>query len=174
MIDTKRLILRPFKEKDFEETYSIYKNEEVCSYLLHEPWNIQNARCEFQKKLNNHQLDRESRLDLAVVINQKVIGDVSVWFTEMKETVEIGYSFDVSAKGKGLAAEACRALVEWLFNEKKVHRIQATLDARNSRSAKLCERIGMRKEAHFIQDFWNKGEWTDSFVYGMLLHDLNK
>ncbi len=37
---------------------------------------------------------------------------------------------------------------------------------------RLCERIGMRKEAHFIQDFWNKGEWTDSIVYGMLLSDL--
>lgn len=37
----------------------------------------------------------------------------------------------------------------------------------------LCERIDMRKEAHFIQDFWNKGEWTDSIVYGMLLSDLN-
>ncbi|PFJ45391.1 GNAT family N-acetyltransferase, partial [Bacillus cereus] len=37
---------------------------------------------------------------------------------------------------------------------------------------KLCERIGMRKEAHFIQDFWSENEWTDSLVYGMLSSDL--
>ena len=38
----------------------------------------------------------------------------------------------------------------------------------------LCERVGMRKEAHFIEDYWSKGEWTDSFVYGMLLSDVKK
>ena len=42
------------------------------------------------------------------------------------------------------------------------------MDARNLGSAKLCENIGMRREAHFIKDFYSKGEWTDSFIYGML------
>lgn len=92
----------------------------------------------------------------------------------MKDTVEIGFSFLNTVSGKGYATEATRSLAENLFNEFNVHRIQANLDARNEASKKLCERIGMRKEAHFIQDFWNKGEWTDSIVYGMLLSDLNK
>ena len=35
-----------------------------------------------------------------------------------------------------------------------------------------AERIGMRREAHFIQDYWSKGEWTDSYVYAMLEGDL--
>jgi RimJ/RimL family protein N-acetyltransferase len=30
----------------------------------------------------------------------------------------------------------------------------------------------MRREAHFIKDFYSKGEWTDSFIYGMLVSDL--
>lgn len=55
-----------------------------------------------------------------------------------------------------------------------MHRIQANLDARNTASAKLCENLGMRREAHFIKDYWNKGEWTDSFIYGMLITDKNK
>ncbi|MGH1444310.1 MAG: GNAT family N-acetyltransferase, partial [Exiguobacterium profundum] len=42
------------------------------------------------------------------------------------------------------------------------------LDARNVASQKLCERVGMRKEAHFLRDYWNKNEWTDSMVYAML------
>ena len=52
-----------------------------------------------------------------------------------------------------MATEAVSSLVLKLFNECNVHRIQANLDARNTASQKLCERIGMRKEAHFIQDF---------------------
>lgn len=90
----------------------------------------------------------------------------------MKDTVEIGYSFSSVSGGKGYAKEAVGSFIAHLFNDYHVHRIQATLDARNTASQKLCERIGMRKEAHFIQDYWNKNEWTDSIVYGMLDHEL--
>ncbi|WP_313957311.1 GNAT family N-acetyltransferase [Bacillus nitratireducens] len=89
-----------------------------------------------------------------------------------KDTVEIGYSFSNEVVGRGLATEAVSSLVFKLFDEFNVHRIQANLDARNTASQKLCERIGMRKEAHFIQDFWSENEWTDSLVYGMLSSDL--
>lgn len=126
----------------------------------------------FNKKLSNSVLTKESMLSLAVIYNTKVIGDLSVWYTDMKDTVEIGYSFSNEVAGRGLATEAVSSLVFKLFDECNVHRIQANLDARNTASQKLCERIGMRKEAHFIQDFWNKNEWTDSIVYGMLPSDL--
>ncbi|CAM3808138.1 GNAT family N-acetyltransferase [Mesobacillus thioparans] len=111
-------------------------------------------------------------LSLAVVNDSKVIGDLSVWYTGMKDSVEIGYCFANEASLKGCATDAVSSLVKMLFSEFHVHRIQATIDARNKTSQKLCERIGMRKEAHFIKDYWSKGEWTDSMVYGMLLSDL--
>ena len=88
-----------------------------------------------------------------MVEGDRVIGDLSVWYTGMKDTVEIGYSFARETGGKGYATEALRGLVKRLFIEYDIHRIQATLDSRNQASAKLCERIGMRKEALFIQDY---------------------
>ena len=169
---TQRLTIRPFEETDFKDVYSMYQNEETCRYLLHEPWEEHDAREQFQKKLENNQLTKESSLSLAVLYEGKVVGDISTFYTEMKDTVEIGYIFRADYSGKGLATEAVRALVDWLFYEKDIHRIQAYLDTRNTSSAKLCERIGMRKEGHYLQDFWNKGEWTDSFEYGMLREDL--
>lgn len=51
-----------------------------------------------------------------------------------------------------------------MFEKSNIHRIQANLNARNLSSAKLCKNVGMRREAHFIKDYWNKGEWTDSYV----------
>lgn len=173
-ICTERLIIRPFESNDIDDVFNIYNNNNTCKYLLHDKWTDENLEKEFNKKLDNSALIKESVLSLAVVNGTKVIGDLSVWYTDMKDTVEIGFSFLNTVSGKGYATEATRSLVENLFNEINVHRIQANLDARNEASKKLCERIGMRKEAHFIQDFWNKGEWTDSIVYGMLLSDLNK
>ncbi|MYL44303.1 GNAT family N-acetyltransferase [Virgibacillus halodenitrificans] len=173
-IYTERLLIRPFESNDIDDVFNIYNNNNTCKYLLHDKWTVENLEREFNKKLDNSSLTKESVLSLAVVNGTKVIGDLSVWYTDMKDTVEIGFSFLNRVSGKGYATEATRSLVEYLFNEVNVHRIQANLDARNEASKKLCERIGMRKEAHFIQDFWNKGEWTDSIVYGMLLADLNK
>jgi RimJ/RimL family protein N-acetyltransferase len=169
---TERLTIRPFKNDDLFDVFHIYNNEEICRYLLHDKWSSESMQELFEKKLKNRSLSKETSLSLAVVDRTKVIGDLSVWFTGMKDTVEIGYSFSAEVSGKGYATEAVSQLVRKLFNEQQVHRIQATLDARNISSQKLCERIGMRKEAHFIQDFWSKGEWTDSMVYGMLVSDL--
>ncbi|MCW6674491.1 GNAT family N-acetyltransferase [Aerococcaceae bacterium NML160702] len=90
----------------------------------------------------------------------------------MKQTVEIGFVFNLNFFGKGYAKESVKAVVKELFEKYNVHRIQANLDARNLSSAKLCSNIGMRREAHFIKDYWNKGEWTDSYVYGMLITDI--
>lgn len=171
--NTERLIIRPFESTDLHDVFSIYNNDDTCKYLLHDKWTHENMQEELSKKLKNSTLTKETPLSLAVVSDAKVIGDLSVWYTEMKDTVEIGCSFSTEASGQGYATEAVSGLVKKLFSEFNIHRIQANLDARNEASQKLCERIGMRKEAHFIQDFWNKGEWTDSIMFGMLFSDLN-
>lgn len=171
-LKTARLVLRPFIKEDYEAVFDIYKNEDTCKYLLHDAWTDENAEEEFEKKLKNNELTEKQVLNLAVTLEGYVIGDISVWYTGMKDSVEIGYSFLSTSSGKGYATEAVKATVNWLFTERNVHRIQANLDARNHVSSQLCERVGMRKEAYFIQDFWNKGEWTDSFVYGMLQADM--
>jgi RimJ/RimL family protein N-acetyltransferase len=41
-------------------------------------------------------------------------------------------------------------------------------DARNHASARLMERLGMRKEAHFMQNQFMKGEWVDELVFAIL------
>lgn len=95
------------------------------------------CRKKFTKKLANNVLTKESILSLAVIYKTKVIGDLSVWYTNMKDTVEIGYSFSNEVAGRGLATEAVNSLVFKLFNEFNVHRIQANLDARNTASKKI-------------------------------------
>jgi RimJ/RimL family protein N-acetyltransferase len=70
--------------------------------------------------------------------------------------------------GQGFATEAVRAVLGLAFDFYRMHRVVAQLDARNERSARLCERVGMRREGHLRQDWWSKGEWTDTLVYGLL------
>lgn len=153
---TERLMIRSFQSTDLQDVFHIYNNDDTCKYLLHDNGTHENVNDEFRKKLNNQALTKETPLSLVVVCDVKVIGDLSVSYTDMKNTVEIGYRFSNEASGYGYATEVFRGLVRKLFMEFHVHRIQANLDARNVASQELCERIGMRKEAHFIQDYWNK------------------
>lgn len=168
MINTNRLELRTLIEHDLEDVYEIYCCEETCQYLLHEPWNNNNKVSSFEAELKKDDFDSEIGLNLGVVLEDKVIGVLSAWRTEMTDTAEIGFSFNKNYSGQGYATEAAHTLFDYLFIDKNLHRITANCDARNSASAKLCERVGMRKEAHFIKDFWNKGEWTDSYIFAVL------
>ena len=54
------------------------------------------------------------------------------------------------------------------FEELGLHRIAGRLDARNEASARVLERLGMRREAHLVENEFVKGEWTDELVYAML------
>ena len=173
-IKTNRLVIRPFRETDREDLFELYSHENTCRFLLHEAWTASSKSENALKKISANQLAPNTAVSLACVLDGKVIGDISIWYTDMKETVETGFAFHHAYAGKGYATEAMEAIIDYLFTVVKIHRIQACLDARNAPSAKLCRRIGMRKEAHFLKDYWSKGEWTDSFVYGMLLSDFHK
>jgi RimJ/RimL family protein N-acetyltransferase len=48
------------------------------------------------------------------------------------------------------------------------HRVFASVDPRNAPSMKLLERVGMRKEAHFVRGLWFRNEWVDDVVFAIL------
>lgn len=167
-LQTERLTIRPFIMEDFDEAFAIYQRLDVCRYLLHEPWTKENAKAAFMKKIKTQTLTTENSLHLAVDFQGTIIGDLTVFYTEMRETVEIGYTFHPEYSGQGFAIEALQAVITQLFQQHNIHRIQAILDKRNQASEKVCLRLGMRKEGDFKEDFWNKDEWTDTLIYGLL------
>ena len=70
--------------------------------------------------------------------------------------------------GRGYATEATAELLRLGFEELGLHRMYGRLDARNSASARVLEKLGMRHEAQLVENEWVKGEWTDEAIYAML------
>jgi RimJ/RimL family protein N-acetyltransferase len=70
------------------------------------------------------------------------------WHSRQHAAGEIGYVLHPDHGGQGLASEAVRALLEIAFVTIGLHRVSARIDARNLRSLRLAERLGMRREAH--------------------------
>lgn len=71
-------------------------------------------------------------------------------------------------QGRGYATEAIAGLLDYLFREMNLHRVQADVDPQNVPSCSLLERLGLRREGHFRQSLWFKGRWADEYLYAIL------
>ncbi|WP_433955308.1 GNAT family N-acetyltransferase [Janibacter indicus] len=169
-IRTARLVLRPWRDDDVDATLAYYADPEVARHLLEPPWTREVAVARVAERIGRTGLDTP-RQALALVVEHegRVVGDVALWATdETGAKGEVGWVFRPDVAGRGFATEAARALIDHAFDHHGMHRVVAELDARNSASAALCERLGMRLEATHLQDLFSKGEWTDSLVYAVL------
>ena len=81
---------------------------------------------------------------------------------------EIGFTLACEHQGKGYATEAVNRLLDYVFGVLGKHRVIAVTDTRNAPAARLLERVGMRREGHFVEDIWFKGGWGDEYEYAML------
>ena len=171
-ITTARLVIRPFKLNDLNDLVGIHSNPEVVRFLYWETRSKEEMADVLKKRmaaLNPPQPG--STLVLAVVLQEthRVIGEVSLAYRSGEHLQgEIGFVFNPNFQGKGYAKEATQAVLELGFEKLKLHRLSGHCDARNISSFKLMESLGMRREAHFIQNEKFKGEWSDELVYALL------
>ena len=174
-LETERLVLRPFEAGDLDALYKIYSDAEVSRWLYHEPRSLEETRELLGRKIA---LDRFTAVDQwisAAVIereSRQFVGDVVLhWVNDEHKTGEIGFSFDPASQGRGYATEAARALIDLGFDGMGFHRVIGRLEARNSASARVLEKLGMRREALLVENEWVKGEWQSEVVYAILEHE---
>ena len=98
-----------------------------------------------------------------------LIGDLGLHtLADRPGQAEIGFTLAREHQGKGYATEAVNRLLDYVFGVLGKHRVIAVTDARNAPAARLLERVGMRREGHFVENIWFKGEWADEYQYAML------
>jgi RimJ/RimL family protein N-acetyltransferase len=167
---TERLVLRPFRHGDEADVLAYRGRADVVRYMPTDrmPADVAEAFVE-ERRGTTRIVDDHDRIVLAVEHGGRVVGDVMLLAGELaSRQAEIGWVLNPDVQGRGLATEAARELLALAFDHLNMHRVWAQLDPRNVASARLCERLGMRKEAHFRQDLWFKGEWSDTAIYALL------
>jgi len=174
-LETERLTLRPFVESDFAAMHTMRSSPEIVLYLYEKPFTPEQTRDRLRRMMENSAWVREGDwLSVAVVERASgiTVGDLAFhWVSERDRTAEIGFVFDPRHQGKGFATEAARAVVDWAFTTGGMHRVIGRLEARNAASARVLEKLGMRLEAHFVENEWVKGEWGSELVYAVLEHE---
>jgi RimJ/RimL family protein N-acetyltransferase len=174
-IETARLRLRPLSLADLDALLGYRGQEEVCRFLPFEPMTRGQLVVRLRDDFSGTAIDHEGEaltLGVELVETGELIGDVVLFFRSREHAGgELGYVFHPEFGGQGYATEACSAMLALGFEQLGLHRIIARIDGRNHNSAALAARLGMRREAHLVENEMFKGEWSDELVYAMLAQE---
>lgn len=169
--ETGRLVLRPYALTDFEAFHDLHGRDDVARYL---PWETRDEQAS-RAALERHQtvvLENDSDgMTLAAFDKEsgRLVGEFVLFLRSVEHRGgEVGYVLHPDFWGRGMATEGARAMLEIGFGLLGMHRIIARIDARNTGSAAVLERLGMRREALLVKNEWFKGEWGDEADYAIL------
>jgi RimJ/RimL family protein N-acetyltransferase len=169
---TERLDLRPYEESDFEFLYEMQSDPDTTRYLYYGPSSREEVRVSFDLKLKRRVLRGEGEaLQLVAVLRDsgERVGEATLgWPSETHGCGEVGYLVHMAHRGRGYATEMAAEMLRLAFDDFGWHRVIGRLDARNTVSARVLERLGMRLEAHLVSNEFVKGEWGDELDYAIL------
>ncbi len=171
-LEAARLRLRPFRDSDLD-AFLAYRNDPLVA--LHQSWDVPYSREQGRAFLELMQTTRPGepgawyQIAIELKTTAALIGDcVFCLLAEDPRQAEIGYSLIQRYQGQGYATEAVQRLLRYLFEDLHLHRVRAICDVENVASVRLLERVGMRREAQFVESYWIKGRWTSEYWYGLL------
>lgn len=153
-LETERLILRKFTEKDIEALYLILKDKEVNTFL---PWfpleNIEEARAFFRER---YEAAYGSSQAYAYAICLKT-DDIPIGYigVSMAESHDLGYGLRKDFWGRGIATEAGKALIEQVKKDGFPY-VTATHDVQNPRSGEVMKRLGMKYQYSYVEHWMPK------------------
>jgi ribosomal-protein-alanine N-acetyltransferase len=170
-LDTERLILRDLAHADWPDLNAYTSDPLVVQYMAFGPTTADEARAYLDGCLARAQEQPRRFYELAVVLRaeQRVIGNVTLE-REQGEPRNANFAYVLHRHywGHGYMTEAMRALFSFGFEQLKLHRLADACDTRNLASARVMEKLGLRREGHVRGTNWKDGAWRDEYLYAIL------
>lgn len=173
IFSTARLIARRFGPRDLEPFVAMRNDPQVFRYQSWNGYTDDEGRALLQQ-LSQMSPGDPGWFQFALEDRETgaFVGDCGLDISEKDNRLaEIGYTFRPLYWGRGLCTEAVIALTQYAFASFDLHRITASVDPRNAASCCVMQKAGYKKEAHFRQSLWDKGEWADDVIYARLSTD---
>jgi RimJ/RimL family protein N-acetyltransferase len=166
---TERLVLRRFAIDDVQGLLELVRQPSVARVMRGiEPTEASVTNyLAIQTSYQPFEQDRCFDVALESKSDGQVIGLLSLVRRDHRKA-EIGWSLGVAHRGQGYVTEGARALMAYGFATLGLHRIYATTSNINTRSWRVMERLGMRREGHLREAELRDGEWIDVLIYGIL------
>lgn len=179
ILETERLILRPFLEGDANDVFEYLHKPTVNCFACMKLDTVEDAKKEIKNRIG----ETEYYFAITLKENNKVIGEIDAYpeaddphsdRSSPMDTFSPCWMLNEKYQGKGYAFEAAYAFFNFLFKEKNARRIYAYTEDYNYPSQHLCEKLGMRQEGLFMEfiSFVNNPDGTphyeNTFQYAIL------
>jgi RimJ/RimL family protein N-acetyltransferase len=172
-IETSRLRLRALVPEDLGAMHAIQSRADVTRWLYWDPRSEDEMRAVLARQIARTREAPETGVSLALELKAtgEPVGHVSMTVAPQHRQGEIGFILHPDHQGHGYATEAGEAMLALAFDTYDLHRVCGRLEARNVASAGVLARLGMRLEAHLVENEWVKNEWQSELVYALLARE---
>jgi RimJ/RimL family protein N-acetyltransferase len=145
IIETARIRLRHLEAGDWSRLVEYRSDPNVARYQSWETMTIDDARELIAARPPQFLADVDEWYQLAIAdkITDEIIGDIGLCRRSPGNVVEIGFTLAPAMQGRGLAEEACRAAIEFVFASTDATAVKAIVDSRNTSAIALVKRLGM-------------------------------
>ncbi|GEP19927.1 GNAT family N-acetyltransferase [Pediococcus argentinicus] len=165
-LETERLILRPVNLDDVNDMFEYMSDPEVAHFVTFDVHkDVEECR---DSVLGYFMANPTGKWAIEDKHLHKMIGTIDMRIDESTKSAEIGYVLNRSFWGQGIMPEAARELLQVGFDELGLNRIFATYNAKNTKSGRVMQKIGMQKEGVLRQGAVIKGELIDKVYYSIL------
>ncbi|KAA6473931.1 GNAT family protein [Bacillus swezeyi] len=141
--------------RSFFEQFSMERNDEF--------YTIEGQKKRLQRFYENMQNDEDYYFGIFHQADDALIGTVNL-FQILRGSLQsafIGYFLDEKHNGKGYTTEAAKLMVEYSFDDLKLHRVEAGVMPRNIASIRVLEKAGFHKEGIARKNVKINGKWED-------------
>ena len=148
IIQTERLVIRPFELSDLKTTHEYASDIENTIYMMHLPNNTEQETKKFLVRVTDEWAKEIPQFyEFAISLADNHIGGVSVSLDESRQIGELGWIIHKAYQCSGYATEAAIAVLDFAVNNLKVKKIIAHCDYRNEASIRVMQKIGLVLES---------------------------
>jgi ribosomal-protein-alanine N-acetyltransferase len=166
IIRTERLVLRKIIAEDAEKVFLWMGDPEVCRYERWMPHASSGYTRGYIREVFHYELDDEYQW--GIELDGCLIGSVSIVAVDnFDQKALLGYCIAKTFWSKGYATEAVRAVLEFMFSEVGINRIEASHSIRNVASGRVLEKAGLKREGLAKEYYYCSQGFQDSHLYGI-------
>ena len=176
ILETERLILRPFQISDSETVEKLAGDKQIASTTLHIPHPYPKGGAAEWIATHEPKYLEGKGVVYAITLknNGELVGSISLMNMVKGHQAELGYWVGVPYWSKGICTEAGNALLEYGFETLGLNRVHACYLSRNPASGRVMEKLGMRYEGTRRQHILKWGVYEDLELKGILRSDWKK
>jgi [ribosomal protein S5]-alanine N-acetyltransferase len=169
VIETERLVLRPFRLTDAPRVKTLAGDRRIYETTLSVPYPYDDGVAETW--IATHQscfYERQGAVFAICLRGNPLVGAIELRRVGSFNRGELGYWIGVDYWNRGFCTEAARAVVEYGFEVLDFHKISAIHCDGNHSSGRVMEKIGMKREGMLRDEVMKDGKYFTVILYGIL------